>query len=260
MKTSASCGALAAALLTGTLMGCSAPAMQGSAADEKPAAAGTARAALADLQVKRAASQVGYDRVGKFGSPWSDSTSAPGGHNSCGTRDDVLIRDLSGVHFQGKSACVVASGTLLKDPYTGKRIPFVRGQGTSGAIDIDHAVALSAAWRTGAQRLRQADREALANDPLNLIAVSGSANRQKRDQDASTWLPANAAYRCTYVGRQVAVKKKYRLWVIPAEKRAMRRVLASCPVQPLPTETSPGIALKPRSANETLVSAATHRP
>jgi hypothetical protein len=247
VKLSAVLPALCIALLAGTVTACTVPLAQSAAADDNAKApAGTARAALQRLPVDQAGSQSGYDRVGKFGRAWLDTTSAPGSHNSCDTRDDVLFRDLSQVRFRGTSACVVASGTLVHDPYTGRRIDFARGRGTSGVLDIDHLVALSDAWRTGARTLSQEDREALANDPINLAAASSSANRQKGDQDASTWLPANTGWRCTYIARQIAVKAKYRLWVTLPEKKAMSRVLATCPAQPLPTETSAGVALKPK--------------
>jgi hypothetical protein len=77
------------------------------------------------------------------------------------------------------------------------------------------------------------------NDPLNLIAVDASTNRGKGDGDAATWLPPNKAYRCTYVADQVAVKKKYGLWVTAAEKAAMKKVLAACPQQRLPAGGNP---------------------
>ena len=81
----------------------------------------------------------------------------------------------------------------------------------------DHVVALGNAWATGAGRWSDNKRLALANDPLNLLAVDPSANRQKGDGDAATWLPPYKAYRCSYVARQVAVKAKYHLWVTRAE-------------------------------------------
>jgi hypothetical protein len=71
---------------------------------------------------------------------------------------------------------------------------------------------------------RRPSRE-FGNDPLNLLAVSSSLNRQKGDGDAATWLPPNKSYRCEYVARQIAVKHKYGLWVVKAEKDAMERVL-----------------------------------
>jgi hypothetical protein len=178
-------------------------------------------ALLATLPVKGSAPATGYDREGDFGSPWLDVD-----HNGCDTRDDVLARDLTAVVRDG--ACTVERGTL-RSPYTGQDIAFVRGVGTSNLVQIDHVVALEDAWRTGAQQLTQAQREALANDPLNLFAVDQHSNEQKRSGDAATWLPASKPFRCSYVAHQVAVKAKYHLWVVPAERDAIERVLTCCP-------------------------------
>ena len=76
----------------------------------------------------------------------------------------------------------------------------------------------------------------MANDDLELVAVSGTANQQKSDGDAATWLPANKAFRCQYVARQIAVKIKYSLWMTQAERDAIARVLETCPEQRLPTK------------------------
>jgi hypothetical protein len=110
-------------------------------------------------------------------------------------------------------------------------IAFRRGAETSAAVQIDHVVALGDAWQKGAQQLTAQQREHLANDPLNLIAVDGPANQDKSASDAATWLPPNKAFRCHYVARQISVKVAYRLWVTPAEKEAMKRILTSCPEQ-----------------------------
>jgi hypothetical protein len=133
--------------------------------------------------------------------------------------------------------CIVTSGTL-DDPYTGTTISFLRGATTSSAVQIDHVVALSNAWQTGAQALSREERIALANDPLELLASDGKANQQKSDGDAATWLPPNKAFRCQYIARQIAVKQKYTLWVVAAEKAAMERVLQTCPGQTLPLAVS----------------------
>ncbi|MDP4332106.1 HNH endonuclease family protein [Curtobacterium sp. A7_M15] len=191
-----------------------------SAADAPSAAAEIARAELAALPVKGKAPATGYDRVGEFGTAWLDVD-----RNGCDTRNDVLARDLSAITRQG--SCRVMSGTLVS-PYTGARIDFVRGEGTSTLVQIDHVVALENAWRTGAQQLSQREREALANDPENLFAVDQHSNGQKRSGDAATWLPAEKSFRCTYVEHQVAVKTKYRLWVAPAEHDAIARILSNC--------------------------------
>ncbi|MCA9340162.1 MAG: HNH endonuclease, partial [Candidatus Saccharibacteria bacterium] len=84
------------------------------------------------------------------------------------------------------------------------------------------------------QLLTLQQRIAFANDPLELLAVDGNANQAKGDGDAATWLPANKAFRCQYVARQIAVKAKYGLWVTQAEKEAMQRVLRECPEQTVP--------------------------
>ena len=127
--------------------------------------------------------------------------------------------------------CEVQSG-VLADPYTATAIRFVRGGASE--VDIDHVVALSDAWQTGAQQWSHRRRVRFANDPLNLLAVDAAANRQKADGDAATWLPPNKRFRCAYVARQIAVKRRYRGWVTPAEHDAMERVLAPCPRTRLP--------------------------
>ncbi|MEV0447082.1 HNH endonuclease family protein [Streptomyces sp. NPDC050600] len=196
----------------------------GGGASSKPAAGGTALSAVDALAVKGRAPRTGYERE-KFGRAWVDVD-----RNGCGTRDDILQRDLSGVRFTD-GRCKVASGTLKDDPYTGGSIAYVRGR---SKVDIDHVVALSDAWQKGAQKWDSGTRLRFANDPLNLLAVDSATNRRKSDGDAATWLPPNKAYRCTYVARQIAVKKKYGVWVTAGERDAMKRVLAACPEQRLP--------------------------
>lgn len=184
---------------------------------------------LEALPVKGKAPMTGYDRS-LFGQAWKDVD-----RNGCDTRNDILRRDLSLTKLKpGTKGCVVASGTL-DDPYTGGQIDFVRGPG-SAKVQIDHVVALGNVWVSGGQKLSQDQKAAIANDPLNLLAVDGSANMQKSDKDASGWLPKNKGFRCSYVARQIAVKGKYGLSVTPAEKQAMVRVLGSCPGQGVPAK------------------------
>ncbi len=200
----------------------------GTVADASATADKTALAVLETLAVKGRAPKTGYDRD-QFGQRWLDVD-----RNGCDTRNDILGRDLTDAVRSG--ACRVTGGTLA-DPYAGETIAFVRGQGTSELVQIDHVVALSDAWQKGAQQLTADQRASFANDPLNLLAVDGSANAQKGDGDAATWLPAQKSYRCTYVAAQIAVKATYGLWVTEAERDAMKRVLESCPDQVVPTST-----------------------
>ena len=102
-------------------------------------------------------------------------------------RNYILARDMTNISYV-EDACKVQSGTLA-DPYTGSTINFARGADTSDDVQIDHVVALSDAWQKGAQQLTSADRYSLANDPLNLLAVDGTANQNKGDSDAASWLP-----------------------------------------------------------------------
>ena len=182
---------------------------------------------LKTLPVKGRAPMTGYTRA-RFGPAWTDDTTAAGGHNGCGTRDDVLAAQLTQVTRSGR--CRVTSGTET-DPYSGTVLHYVRGHST---VDIDHVAALGDAWQTGAQQLSQQQRTALANDPFNLLAVSASVNRAKGDADAASWLPPAKSYRCAYVARQIAVKHRYKLWVTAAERAAMAAVLAKCPGQAVP--------------------------
>ncbi|MFC7306120.1 HNH endonuclease family protein [Streptomyces monticola] len=191
-------------------------------------APGAALTAVDELTVKGRAPKTGYDRD-RFGTPWADTDS-----NGCGTRDDILKRDLADART--KDGCKVTSGTLAPDPYSGLDITFRRGH---SKVDVDHVVALSDAWQKGAGQWPAAKRIAFANDPMNLVAAGASANRSKGDGDTATWLPPAKPYRCTYVAAQVAVKKKYGLWVTSAERDAMRRVLNRCPDQRLPTGEAP---------------------
>lgn len=185
---------------------------------------GSASAALDNLTVKGKAPKTGYKRD-QFSAGWADA-------GQCDVRNVVMKRDMSGVITRSETDCTVMQGTLI-DPYTAVAIPFVRGSDNS-KIQIDHVVALSNAWQTGAQQISSDDRFRFANDPLNLLAVDGPTNQKKGDADAATWLPPNKAYRCSYVARQIAVKQKYHLWVVDAEKDAMKRVLQDCPDQQLP--------------------------
>ena len=189
-------------------------------------AAGTASAMLDELTVKGRAPKTGYD--GDL-FKWRSDTD----HNGCDTRNDVLRRDLTTITLKaGTRGCIVLAGTL-SDPYAGETYDFDR---SANSVDIDHIVARSNAWQTGALKFDEETLREFGNDPLNLLAVSSSLNRQKGDGDAATWLPPNKSYRCEYVARQIAVKHKYGLWVVKAEKDAMQRVLSRCDDQPAFTE------------------------
>lgn len=223
----AAVGAVLAVTIASQAMGAAAGVAEPGLPVQGPGSQQTAKQALDLLQVKGRAPRTGYSRE-QFGPAWYDSDS-----NGCDTRNDMLKRDLTDIKVSSYDPCIVLSG-VLKDPYTGKTITFVRGQQTSLAVQIDHVVALSDAWQKGSQGWDYDQRVAFANDPGNLLAVDGPTNMSKGDSDAATWLPPNKSFRCQYVARQIAVKVRYSIWVTKSEKAAMSRVLDKCPGQVLP--------------------------
>ena len=143
--------------------------------------------------------------------------------NGCGTRDDVLRRDLEKVELRGR--CTVVAG-VLRDPYTGRTVTFTKAD--ADAVQIDHLIPLAAAWSLGARDWRQDERERFANDPVNLQATTASANLGKRDDTPAEWLPRQG-YRCAYAVRWIGVSTRYRLAVTPADRATLATLLQGCP-------------------------------
>lgn len=209
------------AVVCALVLGCAALTGPPTAAADAP---GDTLAKLDSLPIQGRAPKTGYSRS-QFGKGWSDDVSTPYGHNGCDTRNDILREQLVDVQIKpDTNGCVVLSG-IINDPYSGTTAEFLRGADTSDDVQIDHVVALSDAWQTGAQQLDDVTRRNFANDPMNLQATIGWVNQQKGDSNAASWLPPNHAYRCTYVTRIVDVKAAYGLWVTPPEHDAIARVL-----------------------------------
>lgn len=185
---------------------------------------------LEKLEIKGRAPKTGYSRE-EFYKTWPTI-------DGCNLRQRIIKRELGETVKLDSDNCTVLSGEY-DEPYTGQHLIFYQKSDLSKGVQIDHIVALSDAWQKGAQNISAEQRLALATDPLNLIAADASANQQKSDGDAATWLPKNRSFRCTYVARQVSVKYKYDLWVTQAEHDAIDRVLQTCPNEP-----AIGVALK----------------
>jgi Protein of unknown function (DUF1524) len=187
-----------------------------------PAVPGSTLALLESIPVKGKAPKTGYART-QFGQAWRDTE-----RNGCDQRNDRLRAQLSEVVIKpGTRGCVVLSGVLEHDPYTGATIHFERGGASE--LDVDHLVALKDAWVKGAQNWDPSMRERLATDPSNLLVVASGPNRAKGSADLATWLPPNKSFRCTYAARIVAVKAEYGLWMTRAEHDTARRILSACP-------------------------------
>ncbi|WP_308287463.1 HNH endonuclease family protein [Cryobacterium sp. 1639] len=180
-----------------------------------------------------------------FGDAWSFDFD----QNGCDTRNDILARDLVATDID-PATCRVYTG-ILTDPYTGETIDFVRGQDTSADVQIDHLLPLKAVYATGGEAWPAEKREALANDPVNLLAVKGTENSSKSDSLPSEWLPgfypdisdrhdlgqrvvwddlpADTSLQCWYIDKLVPVFVAYELGVTPEDRAAMSAVLESCP-------------------------------
>ncbi len=173
----------------------------------------------------------GHDyRRDAFGDTWTDDNPAPGGHNGCDTRNDILDRDLVDKTYVSIKRCpnAVATG-ILHDPYTNGTVPFVRGAQVGAAVQIDHIVPLALAWDLGARNWPDDMRLRFANDPANLIAVDGPANQDKGDQEPATWMPPNTAFRCQYAMQFIAVLRGYGLPVDAPSATVLRDAAATCP-------------------------------
>lgn len=173
----------------------------------------------------------GHDyRRDAFGDTWTDDNPAPGGHNGCDTRNDILDRDLVDKTYVSIKRCpnAVATGTL-HDPYTNATVPFVRGAQVGAAVQIDHIVPLALAWDLGARSWPDDIRLRFANDPANLIAVDGPANQDKGDKEPADWMPPNAAFHCQYAIQFIAVLRGYGLPVDARSVPVLRYAAANCP-------------------------------
>ena len=177
---------------------------------------------LSRLPVQAPADGSTYEREEQFYSSWPSI-------EGCSLRQRILKRDFAAATLDDDN-CTVIAGNFV-DPYSGQEFDFTQKSEISSGVQIDHVVALSNAWQTGAQNLSDDERYDLATDPLNLVAAESEANQDKSDGDASEWLPPNRAFRCEYVARQIAVKYKYHLWVTEPEHAAMITVLTDCPAQ-----------------------------
>lgn len=165
-----------------------------------------------------------------FGDAWDDENDAPGGHNGCDTRDDILNRDLVDTTQVRTKRCpnAVATGTL-HDPYTNATVEFRRGAHTGESVQIDHIVPLALAWDMGASSWPFPKRLRFANDPANLLAVQGQANQDKGDAQPALWMPPNHAFWCQYSMQFIAVLRGYELPVDARSAEVLRNAAATCP-------------------------------
>ncbi|WP_155342835.1 GmrSD restriction endonuclease domain-containing protein [Acrocarpospora pleiomorpha] len=187
-----------------------------------PADRAAATELIKTLRVGDGYSLWGYTRAW-FGENWADTaTGVPYARNGCRTRDDLLARDGEQLIYGTGSPCAVVA-MKLSDPYTGRTIGWRKQE--SGRVQVDHVVPLSYEWRMGAWEWPEGKRVRIANDPLNLLAVSGPVNEAKGGAGPASWLPPDRKMRCAYVTRFAQVAIKYDFYVTETDKAAM---LAQC--------------------------------
>jgi hypothetical protein len=201
----------ATSALAATGLLATAPAAQ--ASPPTPVSAATARTYLGQLTVKAESSSSGYSR--DLFPHWSTQS------GSCNTREVVLKRD--GTNVQQNSSCAAVSGRWYSE-YDDAI------WSAASDVDIDHVVALSEAWRSGAAGWTTSKRQQFANDLTRpqLIAVTDNVNQAKGDLDPAEWLPSRTAYRCTYARMWVHVKHYWGLSVDSAEKSVLQSLLNNC--------------------------------
>lgn len=163
-----------------------------------------------------------------FGPAWTDDNTISGtGHNGCGTRDDVLRAQMTKVTTRDGSRCVVQSGTLNPDPYTGRVINWTKTN--ASAVQVDHIYPLSRAWDFGAAYWPLDKKINFANDTTaNLLAADGPANSSKGDKGPGEWMPVSKAYACSYAVKYTAVAAKYALPITGADKTSLNTALGTC--------------------------------
>lgn len=169
-----------------------------------------------------------YDREKMFGYPDSGTpTVIYGSHSSTGDtigcRADIRVRTMldTGVNTyvrradNGKCQMDQDQG-IWQDAYAPPGRNGIRGAANA---EVDHVVALKEAWDSGANKWRQARREAFAFDRDNLVVTSKATNRSKKESsvaDINRWAPDMRSV-CGPARKYAAVKMKYQLSFTKAE-------------------------------------------
>lgn len=145
------------------------------------------------------------------------------GQLGCDSRKSVIIDEAIVKPTVGKD-CALTGGKWLSI-YDNVEIT------DAGKLDVDHMVPLAEAWDSGASSWTDLKRQQYANDmtdPRHLIAVTGSSNRSKSDQDPADWVPTNKAYTCEYLVNWVSIKVRWNLSVDKKEKDFIASALKPC--------------------------------
>lgn len=151
----------------------------------------------------------------EFGAGWVDSD------KDCqNTRMEVLkAQSTAPVRFRSNKQCHIIAGRWIS-VFTNNVIQ------DPTIIDIDHLVPLKWAWLNGAAQWTRAQRIAFANDPVNLLSVEASLNRQKGAKGPEQWFPPQN--QCAYVARFFRVIRTYDLTPAPTTVNFYRAFINEC--------------------------------
>jgi hypothetical protein len=171
-------------------------------------------------------SDASYNRARDYGG-WL-RMNAP--YNRCfNVRDQVLADESVKSKFKFHEPengwhCKITAGSW-KEPYTARHVTNPK------ELDIDHLVPLKEAHQSGAHAWPKEKRKEYANylrDPDHLLAVDAGENRSKGDKDPPNYMPPNPAYRCSYLQKWIAVKRRWELTMDQVEAAFIRQELATC--------------------------------
>ena len=144
--------------------------------------------------------------------------------DGCDTRDEVLIADSQVPVTTGTSRCDVTAGQWYS-PYDGVLTD------NPDDIQIDHVVALSEAWDSGANEWNQGTAiefgNAVGSDD-NLQVASRASNLGKSDYDPAEWLPDNTDAICWYATTWSQIKLDWDLAMDETEYTTVTSILANC--------------------------------
>ena len=170
----------------------------------------------------------GYDSEFSF-KYWIDADG-----NGCNERADSIRKYVKG----GFDGCALPDRGVIRDPYSGLELTFPSKDLKSiSGMDIDHIVSRSDAWQTGMANRPQEERDAFANDQLNLVPTEARINRSKSDKTPGVWLSepsekSGLENRCMYAQRYVQTKYKYKLSLGRDDYFALKEVLTDARCTP----------------------------
>ena len=142
------------------------------------------------------------------------------------TRHEVLQEEAVSYVMSG---CSVVSGEWY-DPFTGQTFF------DPTDLEVDHVVALSDAWYSGAWSFGADAKRRLGNDVDNLNAIRSAENQAKGNLGPALYTPSNGAHACEYVRQYSSVKVKWNLSITRADYEASASTLADCGATPPPND------------------------